>query len=58
MASFFEKLILVIFDFQGSFLQHIQMETGANVMLRGRGSGMIDTNTGKETLEPLTVLIE
>lgn len=42
---------------QGSYLQHIQSETGAHVSLRGRGSGWLDIN-GADSTEPMHVHIE
>ncbi|XP_012946847.1 proline-rich protein 36, partial [Aplysia californica] len=41
----------------GSFLQHIQTETGAHVSLRGKGSGFGDLG-GADTIEPMHVHIE
>ena len=41
------------FCFQGSFLQHIQQETGAHVSLRGKASDM-----DPQSAEPMHVHIE
>lgn len=38
---------------QGSYVKHIQTETGARVQLKGRGSGFVESGPGTEADEPL-----
>ncbi|KAI8968209.1 hypothetical protein BDF20DRAFT_894982 [Mycotypha africana] len=39
----------------GAFVKHIQQESGCRVQLKGRGSGFLETSTGRESDEPLHV---
>ncbi|KAI8379568.1 uncharacterized protein BYT42DRAFT_495765 [Radiomyces spectabilis] len=42
---------------QGSYVKHIQNETGSRVQLKGKGSGFYETDTGVESEEDLHVHI-
>eukprot|EP00727_Mastigamoeba_balamuthi_P001328 m51a1_g11192 hypothetical protein (881) ;mRNA; r:35475-39794 len=43
---------------RGSFLKHIATETGATVLVRGRGSGVLEPGTSHEAPEPLFLLVQ
>ena len=40
---------------QGLFVKHIQQETGARVQIKGVGSGFIESETGRESDDPMHV---
>lgn len=42
---------------QGSYIKHIQTQTGARVQIKGHGSGYRELATGLESDEPLHVHI-
>lgn len=42
---------------QGLFVKHIQAETSARVQIKGRGSGFIESDTGRESDDPMHIHI-
>jgi len=42
---------------QGMFVKHIQQETGTRVQIKGLGSGFFETDTGRESDEPMHIHI-
>lgn len=40
---------------QGLFVKFIQQETGTRVQIKGMGSGFIETETGRESEDPMHV---
>jgi len=42
---------------QGLFVKHIQQETSARVQIKGRGSGFVENETGRESDEPMHIHI-
>lgn len=44
-------------DAQGMFVKYIQAETGARVQIKGRGSGFIENDTGREGDEAMHISI-
>lgn len=55
-ASF--ELVNKILGPGGQYLSHIATETGAQVMLRGKGSGHLETSAGLETPEPMHLYLQ
>ncbi len=43
--------------YQGMFVKHIQQETGTRVQIKGLGSGFFETDTGRESEEPMHIHI-
>jgi hypothetical protein len=39
------------------FVKHIQQETGTRVQIKGQGSGFYETETGRESDEPMHIHI-
>lgn len=39
------------------FVKHIQSETGTRVQIKGQGSGFFDSETGRESDEPMHIHI-
>ncbi len=50
-------LTLIYFNSQGMFVKYIQAETGARVQIKGIGSGFMETDTGRESDEPMHINI-
>lgn len=42
---------------QGLFVKHIQQESNARVQIKGRGSGFVENDTGRESDEPMHIHI-